>query len=363
MLRSIRLRDFRNHHEFFADLSPRTVLSGPNGSGKTSVLEAVYCLANASFAFGRSIDEVVSAGAESGSITGTVSLPDEEYGETYSVSLDPVARKARMSRERAPASRPDYLARLPFRAVLFHPAEMNILSLSPSLRRDFLDEILATAHPEFAGVRREYARALASRNKLLKALRERPSATGELDLWDRLFAERAGEYLAYRFALMDGLRDFVPRIEAILGGRYSLDLSYESHADSADSAGSMLEYCRANRARDIAMGHTGAGPHTDDLTVRARDAAGSMRRVSEYLSRGEQKTLLLGLKAFQVAYVRSRVDREIVLLFDDLFSELDRTHTDLVLSLFPHEQAIFASQADPAEIVASLPGASVVSIA
>jgi DNA replication and repair protein RecF len=327
------------------------------------VLEAVYCLANASFALGRSIDEAISASAAVASVTGVVARDDEAYGETYSVSLDRETRKAKLSREKSAASRPDYLSRLPFRAVLFHPAEMNILSLSPSLRRDFLDEILSVAHPEFARTRREYTQALASRNKLLKALRERPGATGELDLWDRLFAERAGEYLDCRFRLMRELSAFVPAIERVLHGKYAIELRYESRAEESDATGSVLAYCRANRERDIIVGHTSVGPHTDDLFVFVRDAAGTMRRASEYLSRGETKSLLLGLKAFQVSYIRSRVDKEIILLFDDLFSELDQTHIDLVLSLFPHEQAIFTSQSDRHEELASISGASVVSIA
>ncbi|HRI36617.1 MAG TPA: DNA replication and repair protein RecF [bacterium] len=362
MLRSVRLRNFRNHADFRADLGRRTVLSGSNGSGKTSVLEAVYCLLNASFAFGRPIDEVVSVGAESSAITGVLSAEGGAYGETYVVSLDPVARKARLSREKAAASRPDYLARSPLRAVLFHPAEMNILSLAPSLRRDFLDEILSTAHPEFSVVRREYAQALTSRNKMLKAIRERKTSPDDLDLWDRLFAERAGAFLGYRLRLIDELRAFVPEIERILANRYRLIFSYESRADPRDPEGSILRHCRTNRDRDILTGHASAGPHTDDLVISACDSVGYERRASEYLSRGETKTLLLGLKAFQVSYIRSGMNKEIVLLFDDLFSELDRDHVDFVLSLFPHEQAIFTSQSERGEAFASASGASVVSL-
>lgn len=103
-----------------------------------------------------------------------------------------------------------------FRAVLFSPMEMNILYLGPSLRRDFLDEALSLASPEFQKIKREYTLALKNRNSLLKQIHEGTSSRDTLDLWDTLFVERSKSYYEYRKNLIEFIESHTPDIEMLL---------------------------------------------------------------------------------------------------------------------------------------------------
>lgn len=105
---------------------------------------------------------------------------------------------------------------MPLRAVLFSPMEMNILYLGPGLRRDFLDEALLLAYPEFQKIKQAYLLALKNRNSLLKQIREGTSPQDTLDLWDTLFIERAKMYYEYRKKLIDFIESHIDNIHFLL---------------------------------------------------------------------------------------------------------------------------------------------------
>lgn len=229
------------------------------------------------------------------------------------------------------------------RAVLFSPMEMNILYLGPGLRRDFLDEAILLAHPEFAKTKREYAAVLKNRNSLLKQIREGVSTKDTLDLWDTLFVERAKAYYIYRKELVDFIQERIPSIESLLEDRYSLGFRYTSKVDFENIEPGMLAYLRTNRERDIITGHTYIGPHLDDFGCMLPGDIPS----HSYLSRGENKTILIGLKFLFIEFIERSSKKETILLLDDLFSELDSEHIGHILSGVGGRQLFVTTQNAP----------------
>lgn len=232
---------------------------------------------------------------------------------------------------------------MPIRAVLFTPMEMNILYLGPSLRRDFLDEAILLAHPEFAKVKREYTLALKNRNSLLKQIREWTSNRDTLSLWDSLFIERAQVYYKYRKNIIEHIENNVSSIEGLLEGKYHLSFKYVAKIDFLDMESSMLKYLKENRERDIITGHTYIGPHLDDFQCVLSDGTVS----HSYLSRGENKTILIGLKFILIKYIETSSKKETILLLDDLFSELDSDHITHLLSSVWNRQLFVTTQNMP----------------
>lgn len=221
--------------------------------------------------------------------------------------------------------------------------EMNILYLWPGLRRDFLDEALLLAYPEFSRIKREYGLALKNRNSLLKQIREWTGDRNTLDLWDSLFVERAKPYYEYRKKLIDFIESYITSIEALLEDTYKLWFIYTSKVDFQNVESSLLKYLLEHRDRDIITGHTYIGPHLDDFScVISGDIVSS-----HYLSRGENKTILIGLKFILINFIEQMSQKETILLLDDLFSELDHGHIESILKNAWNRQLFITTQNTP----------------
>jgi len=221
--------------------------------------------------------------------------------------------------------------------------EMNILYLGPSLRRDFLDEALLLTYPEFGKIKREYHLALKNRNSLLKQIREGKSTRETLGLWDTLFIERAKSYYFYREKLTGFIKEHFSSIEELLEGKYTLAFQYITKTDIENIESSMFQYLQENRERDIITGHTYIGPHLDDFQCVISGNISSQT----YLSRGENKTILIGLKFILIEFIENTSKKETILLLDDLFSELDFEHIESIVVHAGNRQLFITTQNMP----------------
>jgi DNA replication and repair protein RecF len=158
-----------------------------------------------------------------------------------------------------------YREELPYRTVFLSPFDMNLLYFAPSVRRDYIDSILARTFAQFSKVKRDYETVMRQRNALLKKIRDSEARREDLDFWDRSFAEKALLYSVYRqkfvdfvYASPDPIRVFLPR--------YKIEFTYESRQSGIEDFEDYIStYLRENRERDILTGHTHIGPHLDDF--------------------------------------------------------------------------------------------------
>jgi recombinational DNA repair ATPase RecF len=144
-----------------------------------------------------------------------------------------------------------YREELPFRTVFLSPFDMNLLYFAPAIRRDYMDSILARTFAQFSKVRRDYENIMRQRNALLKKIRDGEASRGDLDFWDRSFAQSTDLYMRYRERWIDfvqsspaPLRDFLPK--------YHIYFAYESKLpDILDTEEFIVTYLLENRERDI----------------------------------------------------------------------------------------------------------------
>lgn len=259
----------------------------------------------------------------------------------FRISCDTEKKAVSFAIQGENVSRAAYLSKLPVRAMLFSPIEMNVLYLGPSLRRDFLDEPVSLAFPEFAKVKKDYSAALKNRNALLKKISEGEAKAADLSVWDPLFTAKAAEYFRYRMRFVDYVRSRSDDISSLLDGKYRVRFDYQTKTDEADIEGSVAAYLAKNRDRDVVLGHTYVGPHLDDFGLTVVLPSGEVRS-EDYLSRGENKSLLYALKLIAADFLIEKGGKPLVLLFDDLFSELDPHRSDLVLKRVADKDFIIA---------------------
>src|SRR5918999_559026 len=324
--------EFRNHDQAAVELPAGvSVLVGPNGVGKTNLLEAIGYLATlGSHRVGQDA-ALIRAGAASAVIRAAVHRAGRRL--LVDVELRPGSGvRGRVNGAPVPRAR-DLLGVV--RATLFAPEDLGLVRGDPEERRRFLDTLATQRLPRYHGSRQDYDRVLRQRNTLLRSAAGRlpASALATLEVWDEKLAMAGAEIWSERLRLVAAL---TPRIELAyqrVAGRDDLvEIAYVSSVagtvgldpDPAKLAQALRERLVADRSREVERGITLSGPHRDDLALGLRELP-----ARTHASHGEAWSLALALRLGSHRLLTEEGE-EPVLLMDDVFAELDRQRRDRV---------------------------------
>jgi DNA replication and repair protein RecF len=375
-LTRLALTDFRSYPELSIELGPGvTTFSGPNGEGKTNLVEAIGYLATLGSHRVASDAPLVRRGAERAVLRGAVTGADRS--SLVEIELNP-GRANRVRLNRTPMPRPrDILGTL--RTVLFAPEDLALVKGDPGERRRFLDELLVATAPRYAGVRADYERVLKQRTALLKSagakghLRgpAREAMTTTLDAWDASLARTGAPLLAGRMRLVAALRPHVTAAyEAVSGGPAGEASALSYRSSVADDLGPalapslapgddgmaalealILKALAAIRSSELDRGVCLVGPHRDELelSIGGLPARG-------YASHGESWSLALALRLASFALLREGHE-DPVLILDDVFAELDTGRRDRLAGLVADAEQVLITAAVPADVPDRLAGA------
>lgn len=322
----LKLEHLRNLEPLLLEPAPRlNVISGNNGQGKTSVLEAIYLAATSrSFRTAR-LKELVRHGERIGSARArfTEHWPTGPVGRTQSVGLTGGRRTVTLDEE-SPPSLAHYATRSP--VVIFDPQQLT-LSMGPAAeRRKLLDRVTLFTHPSVHAHRSRYGKALKERQRLL-AIRHDVDQSSELDAYEALLAEHGAAMTRARREASSRLSASMARaFDAIAAPELSLEVRYE--AGGADDVDEAQHHLRERRRADAASKRAGFGPHRDDL---AFDIDGHPARV--VASQGQHRAITLALKLAERDCIATARGVLPILLLDDVSSELDAERTE---ALFTH---------------------------
>jgi len=299
------------------------VLYGPNGSGKTSVLEAVHILGMARSFRGSSIKSLISYNEESCTVYGQVSRGNQEW---QPLSLG-VQRLRTGSSQIKVAGNPvrsvaDLVEHLPLQ--LLNCNSFDLLTGSPSTRRQFLNWGVFHVEHQFFSEWQRFQRCIKQRNNLL---RRGKMSDSELTVWTRDLAASGALINDYRLSY---IRRLVPKFRGIMDVLLPdmaecLELRYRQGWDRN------LEYFQAlegSHKADLDQGYTHVGPQRADLKVIV-----DRHLASETLSRGQQKLVVSGLKLAQGLIMTELNQGACTYLVDDLPSELDREHCQRICQI------------------------------
>jgi DNA replication and repair protein RecF len=351
--------DFRNHDAAAVELPAGvSVLAGPNGVGKTNLLEAIGYLATlGSHRVGQDAS-LIRAGASSAVIRATV----QRAGRRLAVDLElrpGSGIRGRVNGAPVPRAR-DLLGVV--RATLFAPEDLGLVRGDPEERRRFLDTLATQRLPRYHGSRQDYDRVLRQRNTLLRSAGGRlpASALATLEVWDEKLASAGAELWSERLRLVAAL---TPRVELAyqrLAGRDDrVEVAYVSSVvgdrgpdpDPAKLAQALRERLVADRAREVERGLTLSGPHRDDLALALRGLP-----ARTHASHGEAWSLALALRLASHRLLTEEGE-EPVLLMDDVFAELDRRRRDRVAEAALAAEQTIVTAAVAEELPPALHGA------
>ena len=289
-----------------------TLLWGPNGAGKTNVLEAL-CLALAGRSC-RTRNEREAIAFDEQLTRVEAELIDDGERRVFLWSLARSGERRHLVDDSPIA--PEHAELRPPLAI-FLPDRLTLVKGPPAVRRTHLDRLCAALWPGRAELRRRYGRALGQRNALLSRIRAGAASVDSLGAWDRELAAVGWELVETRREAVDLLAPGFAEAaaELCLPGVSSLRYLPRSQASGPDElTGELSE----RRRSDLARGHTGHGPHLDELAVCVDGR--SLRR---YGSQGEQRTAVLALLFAERRALLEARRRPPLMLLDDVMSELD----------------------------------------
>lgn len=327
---SVRLQNYRSYIDSSFEFNPNiNVIVGPNASGKTNLLDALYLISTGTPTKNNKehlinnhqdwarIDVLTTNNEER-----TVRLVKEE---NITFDIDD-KRYNRLSLDK----------KLPI--VLFEPNQLYRVTTSPEQRRLFIDDILVKIDKEYTGIKNKYIQTLRQRNNLLK---QHPSnIEKQIFVWDIRLCELANEIIKKRKELINKINQRTSEIYSqIAGFEHQLLLQYESKIDDGDNYNTkLLKYLQNNLVLDKLRGFTSQGPHRDDISISIDTY--DMRGVA---SRGETRSILLSLKVIESQLLEEIYKTPPMLLLDDVFGELDGLRRKSLIKLITHNQTFITT--------------------
>lgn len=345
-IKHLSLANFRNYATAEIELKPGVnLLVGPNGQGKTNLIEAIRYLSTLSSHRVAGYQPLIRQDQGQAIVRALASYEERDVLVELELNRDS-PNKARVNKSPAQKVR-DILGYV--NSVTFAPEDLDIVKRDPSNRRAFIDELVVQVWPRFAGVYADFERVLKQRNTLLKTARQtgaKGSALSTLDAWDQSLVSYGSEIVAARIDLIERLRPHLfaayqsiaiannePRIlvkSSLMGD--AVPSGWSPNADDEDDG---LEYIEtgdraaieemfrsklaAVRPKEMERGITLVGPHRDDLVLML----GSLP-AKGYASHGESWSYALALRLASIALLRAETrSGDPVLILDDVFAELD----------------------------------------
>ena len=376
-LTRLSLTDFRNYAAVDIELGPgATTFLGANGQGKTNLIEAAGYLATFGSHRVASDAPLIRHDAERAIVRGVVTSAGRD--SLVEVEINP-GRANRVRVNRAPARPREALGIV--RCVLFAPEDIAIVKGDPDQRRRYLDDLLVSMRPRYAGVRADYERVVRQRTALLKSAKARGAVPADaLQVWDDQLVSAGAVLTAGRLRLAAAIRPLLAGCYSAVSGterdtglRYRMsadpgdggadsspaaadspDLSAvgESEPDQEKIALALRDALATRRRAELERAVCLVGPHRDELELRI---GGLPSR--GYASHGESWSLALALRLAAYQLLREEgADSDPVLMLDDVFAELDADRRDRLATLVAGAEQVLVTAAVPADVPDGLAG-------
>jgi DNA replication and repair protein RecF len=373
-VKHLTLSHFRNHVSTEIALEPGVnLLVGPNGQGKTNVIEAIEYLSTLSSHRVSGYQPLIHKDALSAIVRLKVSHAERDVLIDLELHRDNT-NQVRINQSPIPRIR-DVLGTV--NSVVFAPEDIDIVKRDPSNRRNFIDQLLVQLSPRLAGVMTDYERVLKQRNTLLKTARAtgaKGSPLSTLDAWDESLIKFGAEIVAERLVLLNRIKPYLtdayqaiavtnnePTIlmKSSLLGAAVVDDFEEAELEYLDlmDLERITELFRTKltnvRTKELERGITLVGPHRDDLVLLLGDLP-----AKGYASHGESWSYALALRLASARLLRdeSRTGDPIVIL-DDVFAELDSGRRDRLASLVADNEQVIITAAVREDVPQSLQAA------
>ena len=335
-IESVTLKNFRNYEDKTVDFKDGlNIVIGKNASGKTNLLESVYCSGIGKSPRTNKAREMIRWGSDNAYIK--VILKKQYSRHIVEYFIDSADKKIIKIDSIPLVKQSEILGML--NIVFFSPDEIKLIKESPQERRRFSDISLSQQNKKYLFSLSKYNNILAQRNKLLKESRDIKALPEMLYGWDVQLAEYGAYIIAKRYEFVEKIQVFAKKIHSeITDEKEDLELEYESNVERGETDKMkeiFFQKLRANLEKDMNLLYTSFGSHRDDIAIKINGID-----VRKYGSQGQQRTVALSLKLAEIYLFESEVGEKPVLLLDDVLSELDASRRQKLMELSSGLQTI-----------------------
>ncbi|MFM2024555.1 MAG: hypothetical protein RLZZ56_568 [Actinomycetota bacterium] len=370
-VKHLTLLHFRNHKNTEIELQPGiNLLVGPNGQGKTNVVEAIEYVSTLSSHRVAGYQSLIHKDSASAIVRLRVSHETRDVLVDLEMHRDN-QNQLRINQSPIPRMR-DVLGTV--NSVVFAPEDIDIVKRDPSNRRGFIDQLLVQFSPRMAGVISDYERVLKQRNTLLKTARStgaKGSSLSTLDAWDESLVKFGAEIVLERLNLLNKIKPYLtdayqaiaiannePTVlmkSSLLGAAVvddfeEAELEYLELQDLQEITSLYRAKLALVRNKELERGITLIGPHRDDLVLLLGDLP-----AKGYASHGESWSYALALRLASARLLSDESKTgDPIMILDDVFAELDAGRRDRLASLVADNEQVIITAAVEEDVPDSL---------
>ena len=311
MITKIKLTNYRKFKALELDISNKTVvLHGDNAKGKSTVLEAIHIITNGTSPW-TSSDDYINTEQDENTKFSRIEIVEDE--KTYSFMKDSSKRIFKIDNHTTTPKK--FFEQ--HASLIFNPEQIEILMISPSKRRDFLDEVISKINYEYSETLVQFKKVLRQRNAYLKKLSKKFYEHGIIARNDTQLNFWTNEFVKLSKEIQKNREDITQKLSF---GKFHINYIYSNKKDNLENE------IENSKKRDIATGYTNIGPHRDDWEII------NGKNIKKFGSRGE-KRLAIGQLLFKVQdLINSELGYYPILLLDDISSELDNKNTKIIFA-------------------------------
>lgn len=333
MIKELKLVNFRNFEQFKLDsLEKENFIIWENWKWKTNILESISLLCNNSITW-LSLDELINKWKDYFFIE---YISQDWKKISFSYTKEKKKKQFMLNNNKITKKKFNQITN---KCVIFSPIIMNMLYLSPNLRRTFLDDILKSSFEEYEKLLSDYKKVVKSRNKILKNILDWKCSYDDIRFWDEKFIQIASNIYKYRFKVINFLKSTFDTTKEFFSWKIEkIELIYCTKVSENNIEQDLKNYLEKNLKRDIILWRTAIWPHVDDFEIHVDDIS-----LTHFASRWETKSIILWLKLIEWIFIEKMTWKRPILLIDDLLSELDQIHKNMLLKKIEYYQTFISS--------------------
>ena len=311
-------KNFRNLENI--NISPcdgMNVICGENAQGKTNILESVWLFTGAKSFRTNKDNNFIKFGTEKAVCN--LDFKSEGIEKSAEITIKDKREVALNGKKIKSAS--EFAGN--FKAIVFSPNDLSLVSDGPSVRRKFLDTAIGQLYPSYINILKNYIRAVTQRNKIIKDFKYDSTLSIMLDVYENEISQNGEKIVNFRKRYIEVINEFLGNVyDGISGGREKIETEYiSSYRDD------LTEKLKFSRKEDMYSGVTSIGPHRDDLEFKINGIS-----ARNFASQGQKRSIALAVKLSEAEVIKKNVGECPVILLDDVMSELDPLRQDFVLN-------------------------------
>lgn len=326
-INSIEIENFRNIEQLKLEFENVNIIYGENAQGKTNLIEAIYLFTGSKSFRGVKDKEFVRFGEDCASLKIDFENNNRKQNAQINIQKNRVASLNGIKKKSATALGEE------LKAVIFSPVHLSMVKDGPIERRHFVDNALCQLKANYRSVLKDYNRALAQRNALLKDIVKHEGLMDMLYIWDKSLATAGAKIIYQRQKYLEALLPYAKEVfDGLSGGKEDIDLILKGPFDyvgltTEEIQKKLMFAFDNNRSSDILNRITTVGPHRDDIEILING-----KSARSFGSQGQQRSCVLALKLAEASLLKEMTEDEPLALLDDVMSELDISRQDYILN-------------------------------